>query len=261
MGLRPPSLPVLRPPLGDLVLGIALPVPDPQLPEAVVDDRLTAEQRRERCRRLHGTSERARHKPVDRLLSKDVGDRRGGPHPSRLDALVEPTHRPALAVRGLRLAHEVAQGALTDHGNQGPADRLVRLLHGGGCQSEEDAVLAADAFEVVGQRLLHALLGGGVDLVHEADQQVDQRVGDLALTLPTQRAQQREADRHGRGPQVRRIQPRRAGAPSVDQLLRAIGKQVGWQLEPADGRKLVDLPQQDPHPNPSRIGLQLRHNP
>jgi hypothetical protein len=63
-------------------------------------------------------------------------------------------------------------------------------------------VLAADAFEVVGQRLLHALLGGGVDLVHEADQQVDQRVGDLALMLPTQRAQQREADRHARGPQV-----------------------------------------------------------
>ena len=91
---------MLRPALGDLVLRIALPVPDPQLPEAVVDDRLAAEQRREGCRRLHGTSERARHKPVDRLLSKDVGDRRGGPHPSRLDALVEPTHRPALAVRG-----------------------------------------------------------------------------------------------------------------------------------------------------------------
>src|SRR3954471_4814905 len=91
---------MLRPPLGDLVLRIALPVPDPQLPEAVVDDRLTAEQSRERCRRLHGTSKRARHKPVDRLLSKDVGGRRGGPHPSRLDALVEPTHRPALAVRG-----------------------------------------------------------------------------------------------------------------------------------------------------------------
>ena len=91
---------MLRPPLGDLVLRIALPVPDPQLPEPVVDDRLTAEQRREGCRRLHGTSERARHKPVDRLLSKDVGDRRGGPQPSRLDALVEPTHRPALAVRG-----------------------------------------------------------------------------------------------------------------------------------------------------------------
>src|SRR3954451_3442524 len=90
---------MLRPPLGDLVLCIALPGPDPQLPEAVVEDRLTAEQSRERCRRLHGTSERARHKPVDRLLSKDVGGRRGGPHPSRLDALVEPTHRPALAVR------------------------------------------------------------------------------------------------------------------------------------------------------------------
>ena len=75
-------------------------MPDPQLPEAVVNDRPAAEQRREGCRRLHGTSERARHKPVDRLLSKDVGDRRGGPRPSRLDALVEPTHRPALAVRG-----------------------------------------------------------------------------------------------------------------------------------------------------------------
>jgi hypothetical protein len=48
----------------------------------------------------HGTSERARHKPVDRLLSNEVGDRRGGPHPSRLDALVEPTHPAALAVRG-----------------------------------------------------------------------------------------------------------------------------------------------------------------
>jgi hypothetical protein len=75
-------------------------VPDPQLPEAVVDDRLTAEQRREGCRRLHGTSERARHKPVDRLPSQDVGDRRGGPRPPRLDGLVKPTHRPALAVRG-----------------------------------------------------------------------------------------------------------------------------------------------------------------
>jgi hypothetical protein len=91
---------MLRPSLGDLVLRIALPVPDPQLAEAVVEGRLTAEQLREGCRRLHGTSERARHKPVDRLLSKDVGDRRGGPHPSRLDALVEPTHRPALAVPG-----------------------------------------------------------------------------------------------------------------------------------------------------------------
>jgi hypothetical protein len=91
---------MLRPPLRDLVSPCNPPVPDPQLPEAVVDDRLTAEQRREGCRRLHGTSERARHKPVHRILSKDVGDRRGGPHPSRLDALVEPTHRPALAVRG-----------------------------------------------------------------------------------------------------------------------------------------------------------------
>lgn len=91
---------MLRPLIGDLVLGTALPVPDPQLPEAVVDDRLTAEPRPEGCRRLHGTGERARHKPVDRLLTKDIGDRRGGPTPCRLDALVEPTHRPALAVRG-----------------------------------------------------------------------------------------------------------------------------------------------------------------
>jgi hypothetical protein len=91
---------MLRPPVGDLALRIALPIPDSQLPEAVVDDRVPAEPRRERCRRLHGTGERARHKPVDRLLTKDIGDRRGGPNPSRLDALVKPTHRPALAVRG-----------------------------------------------------------------------------------------------------------------------------------------------------------------
>src|SRR3954451_15419228 len=91
---------MLRPSLGDLILRVALPGPDPQLPKAIVEDRLTAEQRREGCGRLHGTSEWARHKPVDRLLSKDVGDRLGGPHPSRPDALLEPTHRPPLAVGG-----------------------------------------------------------------------------------------------------------------------------------------------------------------
>lgn len=91
---------MLRPPIGDLVLGEALPAPDPQLPEPFVDDRLTAEPRRQGCRRLHGPGERTRHQPVDRFLTKDIGDRRGGPNPSRLDALVEPTHRPALAVRG-----------------------------------------------------------------------------------------------------------------------------------------------------------------
>jgi hypothetical protein len=90
---------MLRPPIGDLVLGIPLPEPDPQLPETVVDDRLKAETRGERFCRLHRTDERARHKPVDRLLTKDIGDRRGGPNPNRLDALVAPTHRPALAVR------------------------------------------------------------------------------------------------------------------------------------------------------------------
>jgi hypothetical protein len=79
---------MLRPPLGDLVLRRALPAPDPQLPEAVVDCRPAAEPLREGCRGLHGTSERARHQPVDRLLSKDVGDRLSGPYPSRLDALV-----------------------------------------------------------------------------------------------------------------------------------------------------------------------------
>jgi hypothetical protein len=91
---------VLWPPLGDLVLCVALPAPDPQFPEAVVDDQLTAETRREGCRRLHCTGQRAGHEPVDRLLREHVGDRRGGPHPARLDALVEPTHRPVLAVRG-----------------------------------------------------------------------------------------------------------------------------------------------------------------
>jgi hypothetical protein len=35
---------MLRPPLSDLVLRVALPAPDPRLPEAVVDDRLTDEQ-------------------------------------------------------------------------------------------------------------------------------------------------------------------------------------------------------------------------
>src|SRR3954453_22413631 len=90
---------MLRPSLGDLILRVALPGPDPQLPKALVEDRLTAEQRRERGPRLQGASEWAQPKPVDRLLSKDVGDRLGGPHPPRLDAFLQPTHRPALAVR------------------------------------------------------------------------------------------------------------------------------------------------------------------
>jgi hypothetical protein len=47
----------------------------------------------------------------------------------------------------------------------------------------------------------------------------------------------------------------------ADGGIRAIGNQLGRQLEPADGRKLVDLPQQGLQADPSRIGLQLRQQP
>jgi hypothetical protein len=74
------------------------------------------------------------------------------------------------------------------------------MLDGGLGQPKQDALLAADAPEVLGQRLLDPPLGPRVDLVHEADQQIDERVGDLALAHRAQRRQQRQADRLRRGP-------------------------------------------------------------
>ena len=173
-----------------------------------------------------------------------------------------PQHRPDLRSErelvGLRLADQVTQRALPDHREQRPPDRLVRLLDRRRRQPEQDALLATDALEIVGQRPLHAPLRGRVDLVHQADQQVDERVGDLALATPAQRAKQRQPDRLRRRAQIRRIQPRRPRAPRIDELLRAAAEQAGGQLELAHGRELVDLAQQRLQADAPGIRLQLR---
>src|SRR4051812_39682239 len=89
---------MLRPALGDLVLRRALPGPDPQLPEAVVEDRLTASSA------ASGAAVcTARASGLDTSQSTGARARTSATAAAarthRLDALLEPTHRPALAVR------------------------------------------------------------------------------------------------------------------------------------------------------------------
>jgi hypothetical protein len=89
---------VIRPALGDLVLGEALPGADPQLAQALVGHGFDPEAGRQRRRRLHGPGQGAGGHAVDRLAGQGVGHRLGGPDPPGLDALVAPPHGAVLAV-------------------------------------------------------------------------------------------------------------------------------------------------------------------
>ena len=55
--------------------------------------------------------------------------------------------------------------------------------------------------QIVDQLALDPVLRARVDLMHEPDQQIDERVGDLRRARPAQRRQQRQPDRLGSRPQ------------------------------------------------------------
>jgi hypothetical protein len=99
-------------------------------------------------------------------------------------------HRPYARLEGpvvgLGLAHEVAQGLLTDDRVDRRADGFLGLADGGLGDREQQPLLATHAAQVLEQLGLDAALGARVDLVHDTDEELDQRVGDLADPRPAQ---------------------------------------------------------------------------
>jgi hypothetical protein len=112
-------------------------------------------------------------------------------HPAVVRGVRRAQHRPdALAKRlivGLGLPHEVAQRALPDDRKQRRADGVVGMLERGLGEAKQDALLAAHATQIADQLTLDTVLRARPDAMHELDQQIDERVGDLRRPRPAQR--------------------------------------------------------------------------
>lgn len=108
---------------------------------------------------------------------------------------------------------------------------------------EQNVLLARHPLEGVDQLVRHLLLGACADPVHRGDQQVHQRVRDLALPLHQQRGQQG----HGRlvrpAAQVRRRFDGRPLPPGCQHLRRYVREQRWGQADRPDRGQLADLPQ------------------
>jgi hypothetical protein len=150
-----------------------------------------------------------------------------------------PVHRPL----GPELVHQLAQRLLPaghrriDH----LPDRIV--WPGQRClgDAEQDVLLAGDPFERVHQFLGDSAVCAGANAVHGGDQQLDQGVGDLPQPVVQQRRQQRQHQRLGVVPQVRRGLHRRPDLPRRDHARGDVGEQPGRQVDRADRAQLADL--------------------
>lgn len=120
---------------------------------------------------------------------------------------------------GLGLAHELAQRALANHGVQGAAHGLVGVLNGRVGEREENPFLAAHPLEIGDQLALHAVLRARVDTVHDAEEQLDEAVGDLGLAARAQGGQQRQAHWRRVRSHPRRVLGARARPPRPQPLL------------------------------------------
>ncbi len=88
---------------------------------------------------------------------------------------------------GLVLAHQVLQLTLAARSREDHvAHAAIGLFHRGLGDVKKHGDLAGDAFEVVQQLLLDALLGAHVDLVNDLDEQIDEAVGHFTLAQPAQ---------------------------------------------------------------------------
>ncbi|MEA2231766.1 MAG: hypothetical protein QOD83_1582 [Solirubrobacteraceae bacterium] len=128
-------------------------------------------------------------------------------------------------------------------------------------EAKKDGLLAAYATQIADQLTLDTVLRSGADAVHELDQQIDERVGDLRCARPAQRGQQRQPDRLAGGTQIGWVQLRGARPPRGDLTLRRVGEQVGGQPDRADTLELLDLLKQCPQSDAAWIGLQFRQKP
>ena len=181
-----------------------------------------------------------------------------GHHPAvvagvrRAQRLADPGLEHALV--GLGLLDQVAQRGLAHHRVERPADRLVGVLDGRLGHAEQDALLAPDPAQVGQQLALHPVLGSGADLVHDADEQLHQAVGDLTGAGPAQGGQQGQAHLPRPLPQVGGVLLGGPGPPGAYHGVGCVSEQVSGQAQGPYALQLVDLGEQAVQADPARIG-------
>lgn len=161
----------------------------------------------------------------------------------------------------LGLANEVAQGLLADDRVDRRAHRVLRPADGGVGDREQQPLLAAHTAQVIEHLGFDAVLGARVDLLHDADEQLGQRVGDLTDPGPAQARQQRQTHLPRMRAQPRRMLRRRTSAPRRNTRLRSVGEQVDGQIKRADALELRNLRQQRLQAQAAGVSLQLRQQP
>ncbi len=114
---------------------------------------------------------------------------------------VPPVDRPGV----LALGHEVAQGLLADGGEHHIAHGAVRLGQARGGELEQQRGLAGHALEIGDQLARDTLLRLGADAMHRGDQQLGQRVGDLAPADLAEGGEQRQPDRIRMSPEFMQL--------------------------------------------------------
>jgi len=145
----------------------------------------------------------------------------------------------------LELMHELAQRLLTatDGREHNAADGAIGRGQRRLGDPEEDVLLTADALEGVDELLDDLALCARTDPVDRRDEQVHERVGDLALAFVQQRGHERQTQRDRTRAQMRRGLDRRPGAPAGDDVRRDVSEHTGTDANGPDGEELVDLGQ------------------
>lgn len=206
------------------------------------------------------------HRPVRGVVAAEVeGSEQPGQHPAVVGGVRGAQHRPDPLTEGgaarPRLAHEVSKCALADDRVEGAAHGLIGMSEGSLSEREEDALLAAHPPEVRDQLTLDFALRLGVDLVDQADQEVDQAVGDLRRPRPAECGQQGQSNWLWAIPKIGRVHAGNPRAPGSDQLLRGVGEQLRGQAELLDLLELLDLPEERLQPQLTGVALQLGEEP
>ena len=190
--------------------------------------------------------QRGKHAPVVRRVRRPQ---------HRTDSVVEYT----LLCSGF--TNQVAQSAFIDNWVHGGADRVVGSSDGNLGDPKQNLVLATDTTQIRDQFTFHASISVRVDLVDQPEEQINQRVGNLGLTRPAQRSNERHPDRHRRCEKIRPVGPGRSLPPRLNNSRRDVLEQIDRDAQLADRVQLGDLTQQRFETELARVGLQLGEEP
>ena len=140
---------------------------------------------------------------------------------------------------GFALGDQIAQGLLINDGKDNRADCIVRLGQARRGELEQQRRLAGNALEVSDQLVLDPFLRRGADAMDGSDQQIDQRVGDLASAHMAKGCKQRQSDRRRMAAQLVQFLGRDTAPVCQQNLGRKVGEQVWGQCKRTDTGELV----------------------